>query len=321
MKWLIGKMWIGLAFVFVFGFLAGPARAEADRKIGVHILFPGEIEAAAEAVGEGGYVVVPISMADWQKLEKWQVFMEEAKKLKLKPILRLVTYADGAVWRRPEMVDAVDWANFLSLLDWPAGDRWVIVFNEPNHANEWGGVIDPEGYALILKEFAVKLHAKDTNFKVLPAAMDMAAGWTKETMPAQIYLRRVWSRLPEFDDLADGWNAHAYPNPAFSARPRVDRQNNIASYKYEISWFKDFYKTGWTKPIFITETGWSKRSLNEKTIKEYAEFSWQSVWKKDKQLKAVVWFLLNGSPGPFADFSLMSAGELTEVGRWWRGLD
>ncbi len=238
-----------------------------------------------------------------------------SQKNKIHPILRLTSQPKGAVWQRPKLIDAVDWANWLSLLDWPDGDRWVIIFNEPNHANEWGGQINPAEYAQILKEFSLKLHTKDPRFKILPAALDVAAGRTPETLPAKKYWQQVFAYLPNLNLVIDAWNSHAYPNPAFSAAPRIDKSNNIASYNFELDWYQGFYGQKWSKPIFITETGWSTKYLSQKQIKSYMEYAWQQVWSADQRIKSVNWFILNGSPGPFAHFSLASDQDLFNL---WR---
>ena len=321
MKRLVQVLLVLLVF-WVLGVRVGWAKeTELKNKKGVHILFPYEIEAAAEIVGENGWVVVPMNMNDWDKLDVWQDFFQKAAQLKVRVIVRLVTYPKGGVWAKPGLIDAIDWANFLSLLDWQDEEKWVIIFNEPNHAKEWGGMIEPEYYAMILKEFAIKLKAKNLGFKVLPAAMDMAAGNTKETVSAWLYWEGVWKKLGnEFYALVDGWNAHAYPNPAFSAKPQLDKKNNIVSYRWEIKWWERYFKREWDKPVFITETGWSNKLLTDKRRMEYAYYAWDKVWQKDDRVISVNWFLLNGWPGPFADFSLMQDLKLNSMGEFWQSL-
>ncbi len=307
-----------LLLVFGLFLLAGSSPVQAAPAKGVHILFSDELAQAARVVGEGGYVVVPITPLAWQRLDKWQQFMREAKKMKVIPILRLTTFpqSDGS-WQRPTLISAVDWPNFLSLLDWPSKEKLVIIFNEPNHAQEWGGQISPQGYARVLREYSVKFHTKDINFRVLPAAMDMAAARTKDTWPAYQYWQEVWRQLPDFYQLVDGWNSHAYPNPAFSAKPRVG-VNNVVSYHFELRWFEKFYHQKWDKPLFITETGWNQNRLHQNTLCSYLTKSWQ-MWSADKNLRVVSWFLLNGSPGPFASFSLEGSSH-TQVLNCWQHL-
>jgi len=65
-----------------------------NNKFGIHILFPSELEKAGELVnsngGQWGYVTIPIQVAD-KDLVKWQKFFDEAKRLKIIPIIRLAT--------------------------------------------------------------------------------------------------------------------------------------------------------------------------------------------------------------------------------------
>jgi len=104
----------------------------ANNKVGIHILFPDELEKAAALVnsngGDWGYVVIPIQAGD-KNLAKWQGFMDKAKKLHLIPIIRLATegdYFNTRVWRVPTPADVLDFANFLSSLDWPTKNRYII---------------------------------------------------------------------------------------------------------------------------------------------------------------------------------------------------
>src|SRR3989344_8722191 len=80
---------------------AKPAMAIVDplsatnNPIGVHILEPSEIAAAAKLVnGEGkaawGYVTVPIQAKDRDR-KKWGEFMAKAEQLKVIPIIRVAT--------------------------------------------------------------------------------------------------------------------------------------------------------------------------------------------------------------------------------------
>ncbi len=309
-----------ILFSFILGLflLGGSSPVEAVPAKGVHILFPDELEQAAKVVGKGGYIVIPIGPLAWQELDKWQQFMKKAKEMKIVPILRLTTLPqNNGTWQRPTLISAVDWANFLSLLDWPLKEKLVVIFNEPNHAQEWGDQISPQEYARVLKEYSVKLHTKDINFRVLPAAMDMAAIKTKDTWPAYLYWRKIWQQLPNFYQLVDGWNSHAYPNPAFSAKPTT-AANNIVSYRFELRWFEKFYHQKWEKPLFITETGWDQNKLNQSVICPYLSKSWR-MWSEEKNLQVVSWFLLNGSPGPFASFSLQGRSH-SQVLRCWQQL-
>ncbi len=124
-----------IAVVFTFLILGKPVFAVenplrvANNKVGIHILFPTEIDKAAALVnssgGDWGYVVIPIQSGD-KDLKKWQAFMDEAKKRHVIPIIRLATegdYFNTKVWRKPTPADVLDFANFLNSLTFPTKNK------------------------------------------------------------------------------------------------------------------------------------------------------------------------------------------------------
>src|SRR3989344_4058519 len=128
-----------LAITAVFLFYPNAAFAVYDpisvpnNKFGIHILYPSEISKASELVnssnGDWGYITVPIQAGD-KDLLKWQKFMDDSKSLHLIPIIRLATegdYFNTKVWRKPNLSDVLDFSNFLSSLNWPTKNRYIIV--------------------------------------------------------------------------------------------------------------------------------------------------------------------------------------------------
>src|SRR3989304_8343510 len=121
---------------------------------GIHILFTYEVPKAAELVnssgGNWGYVTIPVQAGD-RDLEKWQKFMDEARRHHVTPIIRIATepfYKNTSVWRKPNDFDIVDFANFLNSLEWPTKNRYVLLFNEVNRFDERGGdPPSPEDFA------------------------------------------------------------------------------------------------------------------------------------------------------------------------------
>src|SRR5947209_6699716 len=113
------------SLLFSTAYAAQDPRTIPNNKIGIHILFPSEIVAAARLVnangGDWGYVTIPVQSGD-KDLIKWQAFMSSAKKYHVIPLLRLATegdYFNTKVWRKPTYLDILDFANFLDSLDWP----------------------------------------------------------------------------------------------------------------------------------------------------------------------------------------------------------
>ena len=136
--------------------------------------------------------------------------------LHLIPIVRLATQSEGDAWKKPYADSGADWAKFLNALNWPIENRYVIVFNEPNHANEWGRTIDPEGYAHILVSYAQLLKRASEDFFVLPAGLDVSASSDGRSLDAAVFIQRMLNAEPALFDHLDGWTSHSYPNPAFS---------------------------------------------------------------------------------------------------------
>jgi hypothetical protein len=82
--------------------------------------------------GSWGYVTVVIQETD-RDTGKWRTLFNKMSELKLIPVVRLATQAEGSNWKRPTATDASSWVDFLDSLPWPTKDRYVVLFNEPNH--------------------------------------------------------------------------------------------------------------------------------------------------------------------------------------------
>lgn len=279
---------------------------EPNNKVGVHILSPDELESATKLVnnnnqGQWGYVTVPIQAWD-HDLEKWTRFMKKAKELKVIPLIRIATTVNDVNWQEPNSYDLIDFANFLNDLPWPVENRYVIIFNEVNRADEFGGVLSPERYTDILNNAIEIFKARSEKFFILPAGLDNAA----PNLPGYIrwsdYLLRMYNHNSEIFNKIDGWTSHAYPNPAFSAQPFKSGSNKIDSFKSDLKYLRNF--TAKKLPVFITETGWNSDVLRQDTIGEYYNFAFVHVWS-DPQVVAVTPFLLRAGVPPFDKFSLL----------------
>jgi len=283
-----------------------------NNKFGIHILFPEEIPQASALVnsngGSWGYITIPVQSTD-RDLVKWQKFMDQANTYKVIPIVRIATenyYFNTKVWRRPNESDIVDFANFLSSLEWPTKNRYVTVFNEVNRGDEWGGDPNPEEYAKILSVTAIEFKARSDDFFIISAGLDNAS----VTIPGQSinqfeYLRRMHQAVPEVFSQIDGLSSHSYPNPAFAKPPTIQDQMSIASFRFE----KDLVKrlSGKDLPIFITETGWSTNKVSENLLTSYYEYAFTHVWN-DEKVVAVTPFILFAGGEPFGQFSFLKNG-------------
>lgn len=276
--------------------------------VGVHILFPTELDKAAELInsngGDWGYVTIPIQSGD-KNILKWQEFMTHAKQLHIIPIMRLATqgdYFNTSVWSKPTFANILDFANFLDSLDWPTKNRYILVYNEPNRADEWGGGANPQEYANILSYAVTAFKTKNPDFFIISAGLDNAAATTGTTFDQYTFLTKMNQAIPGIFNQLDGYGSHSYPNPAFSQPPLVNTSESIASFQYEMNLVSSF--TTKQLPIFITETGWSRDHLSDATIASYLPIAFTSVWN-DKRVVTVTPFLLLAGGGPFESFSLL----------------
>jgi uncharacterized membrane protein (UPF0127 family)/peptidoglycan/LPS O-acetylase OafA/YrhL len=291
-----------LFIIFIFLSVYSPARAVYDplsvpnNRFGVHILDTEEIFAASKLVnsngGQWGYVTIPIRSNDRDK-SKWIKFFLNARSEKVIPIIRLATYPQENLWVKPTIYDLVDFANFLSEMPWPVKNRYIVLFNEPNHSYEWGGVVDPLEYVNIIVDAKRIFTDRSNDYFLLSAGLDMSAPNTRTSMEAFEFLRQMNNYQPNWKNMIDAISAHAYPNPGFVASPKSTSRYGIQSYKYEL----DYLNT--QKPVFITETG----SLWETGF-------WPEAFKiwDDKSIVAVTPFVLLAGSGEFARFSLLTPG-------------
>jgi hypothetical protein len=275
-----------------------------SNKLGIHLLlddgrnvwptdvWPMHLRYARQAVGEWGYVTQLVRLDDLDPA-RWQLFMDLCAGQHLIPILRLATaYDREAGWWMAPPRDADDsyravaarYAGFVAAMGWPTPEHTVVVGNEPNHGNEWGGRPDPEAYARFLINVADALHAADPNVRVLNAGFDPYAPHTGSQpfsggmyyVDEETFLDRMHAAYPDVFDHLDAWASHPYPMGPFTEGPwvqvyQVDLINDVANpdhvepppgiynrgvngYEWEL--FKLSTLGVEPLPVFITETGW-----------------------------------------------------------------
>ncbi|MBI2430891.1 MAG: hypothetical protein HYV39_02670 [Candidatus Levybacteria bacterium] len=293
--------------------------AVPNNKFGIHILFPQELDQAAALVnangGDWGYVTIPIQAGD-KNLQKWQKFMDKARGLHVIPIVRLATEGDffnTKVWRKPEATDVLDFANFLNSLEWPTKNRYVVVFNEVNRGDEWGGTPNPAEYADILQYAATVFKNKSQDFFIITAGLDNAAPTVDGTFINQYdFLRLMHTLQPLVFSQIDGIASHSYPNPGFAQPPQNQGSMGTASFRLERALIKDLGRR--ELPVFITETGWTKDAVLESRIPNYYTQAFLSIWS-DPGIVAVTPFLLRAETGSFKGFSLIQDNGATEIYR------
>jgi len=300
--------------------------SEHNNKFGISLLQPTEedIKKTAELVnsngGDYGYVTLVIQENDRDR-RKWQDLFEKLREHHLIPIIRLATSPSdsegkpgGENWRKPEEKDAEEWVRFLDSLNWITKNRYIVLFNEVNHGQEWGGETNPEEYAKVAYAFAKKFKEKNKDFFVMLAGLDLSAPSSYPNYEdAEKYLRSISDfQLPIFN-YVDGLASHSYPNPGFVGSPWDRGKKSIRGYEWELNLLKD---NGIKKelPVFITETGWERTPLRQgfvgqDIIAQNFKIAYEQVWVPDERVVAVTPFVFSYQSAPFLGFSWKVPGD------------
>lgn len=228
--------------------------------------------------------------------------MEEAKRLHLIPILRIASFPVDDHWMAPNEYDLVDFANFLEELPWPVKNRYIIVYNEPNHDSEWGGFVYPEEYAKVLDRAIEIFHQENPDYFVISAGMDASAPSSDTSLDEYSYFRLMNAAVPGIFKKVDGFSSHAYGNPAFTSSPNIYSPVSVASYRFEERYLE---KLGADKlPVFITEAGWKINLIGDQYSNKFYLQSFNNIWN-DSNIVAITPFILNAQEGAFRDFSFL----------------
>ena len=307
-----------LSFLF-FWSAFGRSILASDNIFGLHLTQSSDIESASKIINSSGgdwgwiTIVIPLNNLDHQT---WQDFFDKCRKYHIIPLIRLATYGDGDNWKRPTTSDIDNLTNFLNSLNWPTKQQYIILFNEPNHGQEWGREVDVKSFVDISIYASQKLKELNPNFYILSGALDLAAPDKKtEYKSAKTFYQEIYNYNSDYFNYLDGIASHSYPNHGFIGTPKDTGQHSIQGYKWEIEFLK---KLGVSKklPIFITETGWPhKEGINRRnnfyTTTTTAKFLLDAykLWSKDTNIKAITPFIYNYPNEPFDHFSWLDSNQ------------
>ncbi len=318
------KFGLSTLLLVVFFLSTKPAQAivnpldSPNNKFGIHIISASKDEVAPvkELVnatgGDWGYVTFLIESTQRDR-NRWQEFFDQLRENHLIPIVRLATQPENPPaggWKKPYEGEEIAWADFLDNLNWPIKNRYVVIYNEPNHGREWGNLADAKDYARTLDKTITALKKKSPDFFVINAGLDASApDRVPNYQDELIFLRQMDEEIPGIFEKLDGWASHSYPNPGFMGGPNDKGRGTIRTFAWELQALKNL---GVKKnlPVFITETGWKHAeglnfdpSLpNTEVTGEYYKKAFQEAWS-DYQIVAVTPFLLDYQEVPFDHFS------------------
>lgn len=284
--------------------------AVANNPYGIHIIDENDLDDAAKLVNSGGgdwgYVTFVIRK-DERDTHRWQKVFDKMRRLHLIPIIRIASIQQDHGWEKlnPDEIDG--WISFFESLNWVIQNRYIIIGNEPNHAAEWGGELNPEEYSQYLKRISIKLKASSPEYFVIPSGFDASAPNSKDSMKEEDYISRMLKAEPDLFNKIDGWASHSYPNPNFSASEGASGKGSIRTFDWELKMLSNL---GVTKnlPVFISETGWihDKNGKLPEEISQSLINAFNTAWQ-DPRIVAVTPFILNYQGDPFQDFSWKKA--------------
>ncbi|MGD0523109.1 MAG: hypothetical protein ABSA43_00915 [Candidatus Microgenomates bacterium] len=302
--------------VLLFGIIHPCAKAVGDpfsvpnNKFGIHIADPVDLDDAAKLVnstgGDWGYVTFVIRN-DERDTKRWQKVFDKCRNLHLIPIVRLASHLENGNWIKLSLDEIDGWVSFFNSLTWVTQNRYIIIGNEPNHAEEWGGEVNPAEYTLYLRTISQKLKQTNDDYFILPAGLDASAPNSKTSMEESLYLQKMVETDVNIFDEVDGWTSHSYPNPAFTGSEYATGRGTIKTYQWELDYLKNL---GVQKnlPVFITETGWAHNVVGKENLTSIDKiagklaYAFNNVWS-DNKIVAVTPFILGYQEPPFDVFS------------------
>lgn len=308
-----------LALFCLFFLNYSPILASESNIFGVHITQTSDLAKVAPIVnssqGDWGYVTIVVRLDQLEK-NTWQEFFDNCRKYHLIPIIRLGTLMEKDYWKTPTLGNIDTFVDFFNQLNWPTKTRYILPFNEINHATEWGGGVDIKNFVDMFIYTSQKFKSASSDYFILSSPLDLA---TPEKPPQYKSASAVYQEInaynPKYFESFDGLASHSYPNHGFVGTPSDTGQHSIRGFVWEENFIRSL-GINKTYPIFITETGWPHREgeslqTNFYTAKTTAQLLAEAIniWSTYPQIKAVTPFIYNFPYEPFDHFSWVDKSE------------
>ena len=299
--------------------------APPENPFGIGLVGPGNTtqwDRAAELSGRGGHVklIFPgVEVGMSSPPQEWVDACNEVYGRDLVPVIRMQTG-----WGQSNIRDMSDDGSHLSynnlasafaavVAGLPRRDGWpmvIEVFNEPNLCYEWtcnagegwiGYETTAAEYASLLRDVTNALHALgDSRIKVINAGLAPGGtvececggtGWTGG-ITSREFLVAMEAAVPGVHAALDGFATHAYPAEGegwgFFEEYGVC-QPGIYYFETELD------TLGISKPVYITETGWSidyAAGGDRNLVADWTLQVWQNDWFGHTDIEAVMPFML-----------------------------
>jgi hypothetical protein len=344
-----GALLLAILLVTALTFLNPPQPNTS--KMGIHMLLddgrtqfdPSVWESHLQYASQVGNYVTELIRLDDLDPTKWQRFFDLCRQYELTPIIRLATTFDteNNWWIAPPADDngtyrtvGGQYAAFFSAIQWD-GELFVLVGNEPNHGEEWGGVPDPAAYTRFLSDVAQAVKDAHSGVRIGNAAIDHYAPNTNAEpfengiayLDGESFMDAMVAADSNITRVLDVWNSHAYSmTPPWEQQYQVDYLNGagnpnalapveglsnrgVNSYNWELYKLSQLGNLK-VLPVIISETGWSRDRYSDEEIAQYMDLSYFGnhgryadlpeegwvPWIEDTRVLAVTPFALAGSP-------------------------
>ncbi len=321
--------WLVCRWLLLVGLLLPVARAATaesvpggdgrNNPIGINLIRWTENQylwAAADLVnssgGDWGYVTITLIDDDRQSPYRLQRILEQCAHRHLTPIIRVATRFDVTTetWSRPQWNDPFLWRELFNSVTWPTTLKYIVVGNEPNLGREWGGEVDPAGYARYLEKW-LDVFADDPTYRIFNGALDASNDTLMpERMDEFEFIDAMREAAPGLVDRLHGWAANPY-HFWWGTEPRF----TYKAYEVELEYI------GRDMPVIVMEFHAFEIDEPQMVAEYYAEA--YEHWLADPRIIAITPFFWNPEADRFWMYRVNSDGSVAEASptyTWLRSL-